>query len=280
MKNKEFVNLCYKYLNRFINVNEFIAKLKKINTNKTEIENLIDEIQLKIQNISNDEDEFSINKRKKLKKLINGLEQISKNIDNKEFLDEHLKNLKDDYNKKYDSQEVWIIVTECIFKNKLFNSCLDNLTKYEMLEFIVQYIQVPFPPHLTQDEFNELAQVGIENDEREWLWRLAFNYEGKDIDFSLITNYFIKMNDGYYLAELISAVGEYLNIDCILDQIDDKDLINYLIQNKEIISAFIDENQINKLKNKLQSLCNIKKLTIKSENINNQIKKIMKEFYL
>ena len=69
---------------------------------------------------------------------------------------------------------------------------LPNSGKYELLEFIAQYIQVPYPPQLTQEEFESLVQVGIEQDKREWLWRLAFNYEKSNINFDSIVDYFIE----------------------------------------------------------------------------------------
>ena len=46
-----------------------------------------------------------------------------------------------------------------------FNTCFDNLADYELLEFISQNIQAPFPPNLKQEEFERLVKVGIENDE-------------------------------------------------------------------------------------------------------------------
>ena len=84
----------------------------------------------------------------------------------------------------------------------------------------------------SQEEFDKLVKVGIEKDEREWLWRLAFNYERSKINFDNIVDYFIKKKDGYYLAELISAIGECLNIDSIINKIVDKELIEDLKKKK------------------------------------------------
>lgn len=80
------------------------------------------------------------------------------------------------------------------------------------MEFIAQYISVPIPPQIDQEKFDKIVKVGIENDEREWLWRLAFNYNEKNKDFSLIEDYFIEKRDDYYLTELISAVRDDLNM--------------------------------------------------------------------
>lgn len=86
------------------------------------------------------------------------------------------------------------------------------MNDYELLEFIAQYISVPIPPQIDQEKFNDLVKVGIKNNEREWLWRLAFNYNRKNKDFSLIEDYFIEKKDSYYLTELISAVREDLDM--------------------------------------------------------------------
>ena len=67
-----------------------------------------------------------------------------------------------------------------------------------------------------------------EQDKREWLWRLAFNYEKSNINFDSIVDYFIEKKDGYYIAELICAIGECLDIDVMIDKINDKELIEDL----------------------------------------------------
>ena len=150
-----------------------------------------------------------------------------------------------------DSQARWVAITDYIVKNDYFDNNFESLTDYELLKFITQNIQAPFPPKLTQEEFDKLVKVGMEKDERELLWRLAFNYEGSKINFDDIVDYFIEKKDGYYLAELISAVGECLNIDRIIDKIDDKELIEDLKKRKDIISSYVSEEQFNKLINKL-----------------------------
>lgn len=113
-----------------------------------------------------------------------------------------------------------------------------------MLEFIAQNIQAPFPPNLSQEEFDKLVKVGIEKDEREWLWRLAFNYERRKISFDDIVDYFIKKKDGYYLSELIIAIGECLNIDSIIDKIDDRELIEDLKKEKMILVFMFQTNNL------------------------------------
>ena len=105
----------------------------------------------------------------------------------------------------------------------------------------------------TKIDYDELNfYEALEKDKREWLWRLAFNYERQDINFDGIIDYFISQKDGYYLTELISAIGESLDIDKIIDKINDKELINYLKEEKSIISKHVSEAQFNRLISKLE----------------------------
>ena len=257
MKNNELLNICYKFFNRFITANELLDELMKMdisNLSKSDIEEqnkLIEEIRNIIKNTPNEEDEYIIKKKEKIKNMIKKIESIPKDDKNVEILNKQLETFKRDYEKEMDSQERWFEVTECITKNEYFNNIFDSLTEYELLEFISQYIQAPFPPQLSQDEFERLVKAGIEKDEREWLWRLAFNYEGRNINFDSIVEYFIAKKDGYYLSELISAVGEYLNIDEIVDKINDKELIEDLKNRKSVISFYVSEEQLGRLLSKL-----------------------------
>lgn len=72
------------------------------------------------------------------------------------------------------------------------------------------------------------------------------------MNFNSIVDYFIKKKDGYYLAELISAFGECLNIDEIIDKINDKELIEELKNRKSIICHYVSEEQFNRLIFKLE----------------------------
>ncbi|MBR3661110.1 MAG: hypothetical protein IKN63_04300 [Bacilli bacterium] len=257
MKNIELLNICYKFFNRFITADILIDQFENIDKSKLsddDIEKtnkLLNEIKEIANNTSNKVDEYVIKKKEDINNLIKKFEQIPEDDDNSEFLNQRLNNLKKEYNKEIDSQERWFKITDCIDKNDYFNQLFESLTDYELLEFIAQNIQAPFPPNLNQEEFNRLVKVGIEKDEREWLFRLAFNYERNNINFDSIVDYFIKKKDGYYLAELISAVGECLDIDIIFDKIVDKDLIEDLKKRKDVISSYVSEEQFNKLLEKI-----------------------------
>lgn len=257
MKNKELLNICYKFFNRYITADVLIEKINHINKKSLskeeikKIEELLNQIKLISNNTPNEEDEYVIKQRETIKKIIKRLEEIPKDEKNMEFLNKQITSLQKEYDKEIDSHERWFAITDCINHNDYFNECFENLSEYELLEFIAQSIQAPFPPQLNQDEFERLVKVGIENDEREWLWRLAFNYERSNIKFDSIVDYFIEIKDGYYLAELINAVGECLNIDDIIDEITDKELIEDLKNRKEAIDFHVSEDQFNRLINKL-----------------------------
>ena len=216
---------------------------------RKKIDDLISDIKKISKDVPNTEDEYVIKEREKIKRLIDRFEAFK---DKNDFFNKQLEHLKRDYEKEMDSHERWFNVVDYINKNEYFNECYDNLTDYELLEFIAQNIQAPFPPKLSQDEFNRLVKVGIEKDKREWLWRLAFNYERRNINFDEIANYFIDKKDAYYIAELISAVGYCLNIDAMIDKINDKEIIEGLKERKDVMGSYISEEQFNKLISKLE----------------------------
>ena len=257
MKNKNLLNIYYKFFNRFITAGKLLEELVKMDTTNLskkdieEQEKIIKEIKTIAQNIPNEVDEYVIQKKDKIKNMTDRFENIPKNDENLDFLNKYLENLKKDYEKEIDSHERWVKIVDCINKSNYFNEVFESLTDYELLEFIVQNISAPFPPNLTQEEFDRLVKIGIEKDKREWLWRLAFNYENKSINFDSIVEYFIKKKDGYYLGELISAVGECLNIDEIIDKIDDKELIEDLKNRKSVINHYVSKEQFDRLISKL-----------------------------
>jgi len=256
MKNKELLNICYKFFNRFITADELFEKLTNMNKEQLtkeetrEINKMVNEIKMILDNVPNKVDDYVINKKQSIKNMIEKLEKILNNNDI-DFLNKKLDMLRKDYESEMDSDERWFAIADYIDKNDYFNKNFENLSDYELLEFISQNIKAPFPPQFGQEKFDTLVKVGIENDKREWLWRLAFNYEGRNINFDEIVNYFIDVKDGYYIAELISAVGNDLNVDEIIDKINDKELIEDLKSRKNVILPFITEEQLNKIINKV-----------------------------
>lgn len=216
------VTLMYKYINRFINSDELLESLEELNLKnfskeeKISINKLIDDIKIIKDKTANEIDEIEKNRLETIERIVSNINIIleSDNLEKdlrekiehrKEYLLEDKKKVKDG-GKLYES--IYILLAD----NKLINHFWESINDYELLEFIAQYISVPIPPQIDQEKFNDLVKVGIKNNEREWLWRLAFNYNRKNKDFSLIEDYFIEKKDSYYLTELISAVREDLDM--------------------------------------------------------------------
>lgn len=218
----DLVSLMYKYINRFINSDELLESLEELDLNnftdeeKVSIKKLIDDIKSIKDKIPNEVDEIEKNRIEINEKYVNGIDKILQNntLENK-LKEKFLKireGLLEDKKKVKDGGKLYESLFTLLADNDLINYYCDLLNDYELLEFIAQYISVPMPPQISQEKFNDLVKVGIENDEREWLWRLAFNYNEKNEDFSLIEDYFIEKRDDYYLTELISAVRDDLNM--------------------------------------------------------------------
>lgn len=216
------VTLMYKYINRFINSDELLESLEELDLNnfskeeKISINKLIDDIKTIKDKTANEIDEIEKNRLETIERIVSDINIIldSDNLEKdlrekiehrKEYLLEDKKKVKDG-GKLYES--IYILLAD----DKLINHYWESINDYELLEFIAQYISVPMPPQIDQEKFNDLVKVGIKNNEREWLWRLAFNYNRKNKDFSLIEDYFIEKKDSYYLTELISAVREDLDM--------------------------------------------------------------------
>jgi len=218
----DLVSLMYKYINRFINSDELLESLEELDLNnftdeeKASIKKLIDDIKSIKDKIPNEVDEIEKNRIEINEKYVNGIDKILQNntLENK-LKEKFLKireGLLEDKKKVKDGGKLYESLFTLLADNDLINYYCDLLNDYELLEFIAQYISVPMPPQISQEKFDKIVKVGIENDEREWLWRLAFNYNEKNKDFSLIEDYFIEKRDDYYLTELISAVRDDLNM--------------------------------------------------------------------
>lgn len=218
----DLVSLMYKYINRFINSDELLESLEELDLNnftdeeKVSIKKLIDDIKSIKDKIPNEVDEIEKNRLEINEKYVNGIDKILQNntLENK-LKEKFLKireGLLEDKKKVKDGGKLYESLFTLLADNDLINYYCDLLNDYELLEFIAQYISVPMPPQIDQEKFDKIVKVGIENDEREWLWRLAFNYNRKNKDFSLIEDYFIEKRDDYYLTELISAVPDDLNM--------------------------------------------------------------------
>ena len=154
------------------------------------------------------------------------LVELLKNLNRKILSNIEIKSIDimtDNIIKLSDKDDSWNLITKYITSNKYFNACFNILTDYELLIFVTQDINPPFLPKLDKEELNKLIDAGINNDEREYLWRLAFNYED-DVDVNKIANYYISVKDSYYLSELVSIAEDKIKID--------KNVINKILEEK------------------------------------------------
>ena len=232
------VTLMYKYINRFINSDELLESLEELNLNnfskeeKISINKLIDDIKIIKDKTANEIDEIEKNRLETIERIVSNINIIleSDNLekDLREKIEHRKEYLLEDKKKVKDGSKLYESIYILLADNKLINHFWESINDYELLEFIAQYISVPIPPQIDQEKFNDLVKVGIKNNEREWLWRLAFNYNRKNKDFSLIEDYFIEKKDSYYLTELISAVREDLDMKKLKEKVlatNDKEFI-------------------------------------------------------
>ena len=135
--------------------------------------------------------------------------------------------------------------------NEIVNREATAMDTKDLLEFITHYISVPCPPQIDQEAFDDMVEVGIKEDKREALWRLAFNYDFKGMNFNRIVDYFILKRDVYYLMELVCAVQESLDMDYLIDKVletKDKEFISKIIKDNETLDR-IEDKHLDMLKN-------------------------------
>lgn len=258
----DLVNLMYCYINRFINSSELLKELKSIDLSKYPederkiIQQLILDIGHVQETIPNEIDEVETERHSTINDILDIMGKIKENkqndADTQKFLDKQYTQLLKEKKEIKDGGKLYANIFDLLTKNTLVNQYAEAMNDKELLEFITQYISVPIPPPITQEVFDALVNIGIEEDKREALWRLAFNYNQKNMDFSHIVDYFVEKRDDYYLAELIYAVEEDLDIDRLIDKIistKDKEFIhNAINRGKKMATLFTDE-QIKKMKN-------------------------------
>lgn len=250
----ELIKLVHKYINKYINSKELIEGLNNLDLDKysKKQKEIIEKLVIDIKDITliipNEVDEIE---KKRLENNNNLLEKFEKSLDaGVDDLD--VKNLLEGLCEKLskgnkvvrDAGDLYEKIVELLLDNSLVKETLNNISKEDMLDLITSYIASPMNPVLTQEEFNDLVEVGIKNDEREKIWRLASNYSGKGIDFSLIENYFILKRDSYYLGELVCIVEEDLDIKKLLLKVketNDIKFINELFTDLKTYNILTDE---------------------------------------
>lgn len=253
----ELVNLMYRYVNRFINSNELINELKKIDISnysekdKKVIDKLIKDIEEVRDKTPNEIDEVEKKRLEQIDYLLDKFKEVNTSDEQaKEFIEKQYNNLLEDKEKVRDGGKLYTKIVNLLTNNSVINKSASKMNDKELLTFITRYISVPLPPPIKQEDFNDLAKVGIKEDNREALWRLAVNYD-KKMDFTLIEDYFIDKRDSYYLIELISATDS-VNLDNIVSKVvatNDRKFIIDLANRSLELSIFTKED-IDKIKEK------------------------------
>lgn len=251
----ELVNLMYRYVNRFINSNELIKELKKIDIcnyqDKEVINKLIKDIEEVREKTPNEIDKVEKKRLEQIDNLLDKFKEVNTSDNElKEFIEKQYNNLLKEKEKIKDGGKLYNKITDLLTNNSVINKSASKMNDKELLTFITRYISVPLPPPIKQEDFNDLVKVGIKEDNREALWRLAVNYD-KKMNFTLIEDYFIDKRDSYYLIELISATDS-VNLDNIVSKVvatNDREFMIDLANRSLELSIFTKED-IDKIKEK------------------------------
>lgn len=251
----ELVNLMYRYVNRFINSNELIKELKKIDISnyqdKEVINKLIKDIEEVREKTPNEIDKVEKKRLEQIDNLLDKFKEVNTSDEQaKEFIEKQYNNLLKDKERVRDGGKLYTKIVNLLTNNSVINKSASKMNDKELLTFITRYISVPLPPPIKQEDFNDLVKVGIKEDNREALWRLAVNYD-KKMDFTLIEDYFIDKRDSYYLIELISATDN-VNLDNLVSKVvatNDREFMIDLANRSLELSIFTKED-IDKIKEK------------------------------
>ena len=260
----ELVELMYHYINKFINSDELLEQIENIDLSKyseeetKEIDNLKSEIVDIREKYENEDGTEEQERQKELDSMIKSIseyiEAIKNNPDesfNTDGLLTQYDNLLKEKERKIDNGERYNKLFDLLTQNDLINKYAAEMSDEELLKFITNYIAVPLPLKLTQEDFDDLIKIGIEKDDKEALWRMACNYAGSDMDFSLIEEDFILKKDYYFLAELISVAVDDLNSEKLTEKIIKSGDKNFIKQVAEYCNdlELLDESDRLKLKN-------------------------------
>lgn len=273
----ELVKLWYKYLNRFINSDELLEELQNLDLNKytvdtkAEIKRLIKDIKKIKEKIPNEFDEVEEKRLENINFFLDKLNTVDKNKCDKDswkVISKEIKDLKKEKLIVRDGGALYNSILETLDSCYSVFKYLHRMTDLELLEFITEYISVPIPLKIDENKFLDLVDVGIQNDLKESLWRLAFTYEKQHFNYNNIINYFIKEKDIFYITESLYAFKDSIDINNLYNELiklNDKEFlikiftpgIMELLDNEDIdlmIKKGIDNNILTKEEvEKLQS---------------------------
>ncbi len=273
----ELVKLWYKYLNRFINSDKLLEELQNLDLNKytidtrSEIKRLIKDIKKIKEEIPNEIDEVEEKRLENINFFLDKLTAVDKNNCDEEAWDiisKKIENLKKEKLLVRDGGALYNSILEKLNNCYSIFKYLHRMTDLELLDFLTEYISVPIPLKIDENKFLDLVELGIENDQKESLWRLAFTYEKNHFNYNNIINYFIKEKDIFYIIESLYAFKDNIDMNNLYDKLiklNDKEFlikiftpgIMELLDNEDIdlmIKKGINNNILNKEEiKKLQS---------------------------
>ena len=225
--------------------------ISSIEKDKKVIDKLIKDIEEVRDKTPNEIDEVEKKRLEQIDYLLDKFKEVNTSDEQaKEFIEKQYNNLLEDKEKIKDGGKLYTKITDLLTNNSVINKSASKMNDKELLTFITRYISVPLPPPIKQEDFNDLVKVGIKEDNREALWRLAVNYD-KKMDFTLIEDYFIDKRDSYYLIELVSATDS-VNLDNIVSKVvatnDRKFMID--LANRSLELSIFTKEDIDKIKEK------------------------------
>lgn len=228
----DFVKIVYRHRNRFLNSEELLENLENISketlddVDLNELEIIKKDVNDIIKNTKITLDDEEIKRSKSANNILKKLKIIIDNPTNNDVpimdkLQEKCEKIEKHEVIKRDSGNRYEELDKYLENCNLFKKYYNNMSDEELLNFITNYIKMPIPFKLSTEKLDDLIEIGIKLNDKEKLWRLAFNYAEYGIDTNKIEDYFIKIRDDNYLIELISAIKEYLNVDRIMDKVLD-----------------------------------------------------------
>lgn len=164
------------------------------------------------------------------------LEKINLLMEEKPKDKKEISNIINEINNIISSDKSREELEEYLLNNNYYKETAKSMTPLDVANMIGESFSSKKLPEIDQEFFNNMADSLIKEKDREYLWRLALNYNN-EFDMDKLETYFIDTRDTYYLTELISVLDEpnYYRIANKLLDTKDKEFISDIID-KEYIS--------------------------------------------
>ena len=224
MNKIEFLCLFNRFANKSITANNLYEELLNIDTSNFDEDTLFEFNKIKddIKKLMDEypiiEDDYVLNQRTKYNFL--------KDDKNNELIDELI-------NEEVDSLDRWNAINNYISNNSFINNCISNLSNHDLLKYIAMYKRSNKPLNIDEYKFNELVKTGINENNKEALLNLMFNYREKEFNFYPIIEYYISIKDIEYIFRIIQIFFDILDINFIFSKINDKNIVSKLLVGKE-----------------------------------------------